>query len=187
MYVKMNVHYAIMMCTCTCILMQRTLLKSMLYLEIVYMFCVLLFYCREVKFLVYMLIVTHITACIWFLLACASLSVGSDVHTCDVGSWALKEPFDKPLSMLTFSLKYCHIIICFNLLLVWCTISVLFYFVGNFSLGYQYIVSVYWASATTVSVGYGDIHAHTDLEVLIQTMPYFSTCLHVFVHFVDML
>ena len=24
---------------------------------------------------------------------------------------------------------------------------------------------MYWASATTVSVGYGDIHAHTDVEV----------------------
>ena len=66
------------------------------------MFCVILFYYREIKFLVYMLIVTHITACIWFLLACASLSMGSDVHTCDVGSWALKEPFVKPLSMLTY-------------------------------------------------------------------------------------
>ena len=49
-----------------------------------------------------MLIMTHITACIWFLLACASLSMGSDVHTCDVGSWALKEPFVKPLSRLTY-------------------------------------------------------------------------------------
>ena len=35
------------------------------------------------------------------------------------------------------------------------------------------------------SVGYGDIHAHTDVEVLTQTIPYFSTCLHVFAHFVD--
>ena len=36
---------------------------------------------------------------------------------------------------------------------------------GNYTIWYQYIVSLYWASATTTSVGYGDIHAHTDLEV----------------------
>lgn len=32
-------------------------------------------------------------------------------------------------------------------------------------MGRQYIVSLYWAAATTASVGYGDIRAHTSFEV----------------------
>ena len=48
----------------------------------------------EVKFAAYMLVGTHLTACVWFLLACSSLSNDfSDPHTCNVNSWALKEPF----------------------------------------------------------------------------------------------
>lgn len=41
---------------------------------------------------------------------------------------------------------------------------------GNQSLGYQYVVSLYWAVSTTANVGYGDIFAHTDLEVGILSM-----------------
>ena len=33
----------------------------------------------------------------------------------------------------------------------------------------QYIVSFYWATATLVCVGYGDIHAYTSLEMFIST------------------
>ena len=36
---------------------------------------------------------------------------------------------------------------------------------GNQSTIYQYVVSLYWAVATTSNVGYGDIYAYTDLEV----------------------
>lgn len=46
-------------------------------------------------------------------------------------------------------------------------LDVLFCFMSladNFSIPYQYIVSLYWATATTTTVGYGDIRAHTDLE-----------------------
>lgn len=35
----------------------------------------------------------------------------------------------------------------------------------NQSVAYQYVVSLYWAVSTTANVGYGDIYAHTDLEV----------------------
>ena len=36
---------------------------------------------------------------------------------------------------------------------------------ASYNIGYQYIVSLYWAFTTTITVGYGDIHAHTDSEV----------------------
>lgn len=36
---------------------------------------------------------------------------------------------------------------------------------GNEAVGFQYVTSLYWAAATSASVGYGDIHAHTTTEV----------------------
>lgn len=51
---------------------------------------------------------------------------------------------------------------------------------GNQSLAYQYVVSLYWAVSTTANVGYGDIYAHTDLEVGIACM---CTCAHNISHY----
>lgn len=36
---------------------------------------------------------------------------------------------------------------------------------GNEAVGFEYVTSLYWAAATSASVGYGDIHAYTTIEV----------------------
>ena len=36
--------------------------------------------------------------------------------------------------------------------------------------GHQYITSLYWAAATSASVGYGDIHAHNTTEVSVTSI-----------------
>ena len=36
---------------------------------------------------------------------------------------------------------------------------------GTLPLQVQYITCLYWAAATSASVGYGDVHAHTTTEV----------------------
>ena len=45
-------------------------------------------------------------------------------------------------------------------------IFLMFFRLGNKTLGVQYVTSLYWAAATSASVGYGDIHAYTATEVL---------------------
>ena len=44
---------------------------------------------------------------------------------------------------------------------------------GNSTVGFprQYITSLYWAAATSASVGYGDVHAHTTTEVSTTVIP----------------
>ena len=120
------------------------------------MYCQLSFF-SEVKFAAYLLMGTHIMACIWFLLACSSLTNDDESmnpHSCEVDSWVLNGIFvNKTLSQFIMSFDNDYLF------------YLLFLMVASYSIGYQYIVSVYWASATTVTVGYGDIHAHTDSEV----------------------
>jgi hypothetical protein len=56
--------------------------------------------CSELKFAAYMYIGTHLIACGWFLLACASLSVdATDPNLCKVESWALQFS-ETPLSKI---------------------------------------------------------------------------------------
>ena len=44
---------------------------------------------RVLELFIYMSMGTHLTACIWFMLACSSLSLEPyDPHVCDVESWA---------------------------------------------------------------------------------------------------
>lgn len=46
---------------------------------------------RVVEFFTYMSLGTHFTACVWFMLACASLTTGPyNPHVCEVESWALQ-------------------------------------------------------------------------------------------------
>ena len=42
---------------------------------------------------------------------------------------------------------------------------------GNSPLEVQYITCLYWAAATSASVGYGDAHAHTTTEVSMTVNP----------------
>ena len=42
---------------------------------------------------------------------------------------------------------------------------------ANSTVATQYITSLYWAAATSASVGYGDVHAHTTTEVSTTVIP----------------
>lgn len=102
-----------------------------------------------------MSLATHLITCMWFLIACSALVIEPyDPHICNVKSWALHVPI-KQYSETALSnglpFRIIHIII-------------LLLFLASFNIAHQYIVSLYWAVATTTTVGYGDIRAHTHLE-----------------------
>ena len=63
---------------------------------------------------------------------------------------------------LSFVVCLLLFVYCFCLLLFMVCFSLLS---GDYSSAYKYVVSLYWATATTTTVGYGDIRAYTDLEV----------------------
>eukprot|EP00118_Oscarella_pearsei_P012897 m.98493 g.98493 ORF g.98493 m.98493 type:complete len:2159 (+) comp36987_c0_seq18:234-6710(+) len=86
---------------------------------------------RFIKFLIYLLIGTHWTACAWFLIATVTDSLPSEGRFFDSTSAWLNQ--NTPV-------------------------------LGNSSISRQYFASLYWAAATTASVGYGDIRAHTSIE-----------------------
>lgn len=106
---------------------------------------------RKIKFATYMILLTHLCACTWFLMGCpyrgeAKASSAANVlhghdHSkqlqlghldsnnntiCNANSWAVENGRN----------------------------------LGREDFFYQYVTSIYWAAATTCSVGYGDIHAY---------------------------
>lgn len=96
---------------------------------------------KEIKFAVYMLAGTHWMACLWFFLACPSIYMSAgEGHACEESTWVYR------YAEFTNTT------------------------VGNQSTIYQYVVSLYWAVATTSNVGYGDIYAYTDLERIFALM-----------------
>lgn len=132
---------------------------------------VVFFFGRIVEFFIYMSVGTHLTACIWFMLACSSLSLGAyDPHVCEVDSWALQFKHNA-LSEFEATVINCDMIL-------WNSLFPFPFFpfspllpssspplpTAHYSVLYQYTVSLYWATATTTTVGYGDIRAHTHQE-----------------------
>ncbi|XP_071956713.1 uncharacterized protein [Antedon mediterranea] len=99
---------------------------------------------RKVKFLFYLLIFIHLLACAWYFNACPPIT------TTDV-----------PADRFKTNIHYCY------------TNSWTNYTALDFrtkSIGVQYIISLYWASATGASVGYGDIHANNVNEMVLALL-----------------
>eukprot|EP00039_Didymoeca_costata_P000015 m.43789 g.43789 ORF g.43789 m.43789 type:complete len:295 (-) comp10009_c0_seq2:2304-3188(-) len=90
------------------------------------------------KFLLMCLLLTHLSACFWFIIGCfpsCPAARQGDNHT--IHTWTLIDPPGggyRPVALETRA--------------------------------QQYLASVYWATATMVSVGYGDFHAISHLEML---------------------
>ncbi|XP_033108885.1 uncharacterized protein LOC117110323 isoform X2 [Anneissia japonica] len=96
---------------------------------------------RKVKFLFYLLIFIHLLACAWYFNACPPITTK-----------------EVPDDRFKTNSHYCYT----N---SWTNYTALDF--GSKSIGVQYVISLYWASATGASVGYGDIHANNVNEMVL--------------------
>lgn len=111
-------------------------------------------YARALKFTFYILTVTHISACIWFPLACYSdktyvLFYHRSLFLCVLHSILPLSSSPVHLSCSSSSWATAHGIT-----------------TKSSSAVHDYIISLYWASATLTSVGYGDVSAHNVREMV---------------------
>ncbi|XP_077978719.1 uncharacterized protein LOC144434138 [Glandiceps talaboti] len=104
---------------------------------------------REVKFLFYLLMFIHLWACLWYINACPPIFSINPTEDDLVGR--VKTNYHRCLNN-SWALMYTD------------------HNVTAASIAGQYVVSLYWASATSASVGYGDIHANNVGEMVIALL-----------------
>ncbi|XP_070566365.1 uncharacterized protein [Ptychodera flava] len=104
---------------------------------------------REVKFLFYLLMFIHLLACLWFINACPPIFAADPTE--DDFSGRIQTNYHMCLNT-SWAFKYAD------------------HNTTAESIAGQYIVSLYWASATCASVGYGDIHAFNVGEMVIALL-----------------
>ncbi|XP_022094111.1 uncharacterized protein LOC110981133 isoform X3 [Acanthaster planci] len=103
---------------------------------------------RMLKFFFYLGLFFHIMACLWYMNACSPIFRANPVHEDLKGLIPTNDHYCKNISWTS-------------------AVDLGFY---NKSLSYQYVVSLYWASATGASVGYGDIHAKNVSEMVLALL-----------------